>query len=97
LGAVLPRSDADREAASDDQKYEDALTWLHRIFVPSDSSALPAPHRFCRTRPLFDAGGAGAIQNIPALLDPPDSAVARNERTLLTRSATGRSIHSTRT
>jgi hypothetical protein len=51
------------------QKFEDALRWLQRIFDPTDRSALPAPHRFWRTRPFFDAGAAQSIQGLMALLD----------------------------
>ncbi|HEV2814549.1 MAG TPA: neuraminidase-like domain-containing protein [Solirubrobacteraceae bacterium] len=36
------------------QRFEEALTWFHFVFDPTDNEALDAPQRFWVTKPFFD-------------------------------------------
>ena len=37
------------------QRFEEALSWFHRIFDPSNTEALSEPQRYWITKPFFDA------------------------------------------
>ena len=64
---------------ADNQQFEDALKWVERVFDPNDRTLLPAPHRFWRARPFFEAGASPSVQGLLALLDTstPSDADAR--------------------
>jgi peptidoglycan hydrolase-like protein with peptidoglycan-binding domain len=36
------------------QRFEEAMTWFHYVFDPTDTEALSAPQRFWVTKPFFD-------------------------------------------
>jgi hypothetical protein len=36
------------------QRFEDAQRWFHYIFDPTDSSGLPVPDRYWRTKPFYE-------------------------------------------
>jgi Tc toxin complex TcA C-terminal TcB-binding domain/Neuraminidase-like domain/Putative peptidoglycan binding domain len=36
------------------QRFEEAQKWFHRIFDPTDTSSLPIPQRYWRTKPFYN-------------------------------------------
>ena len=57
---------------SKNQRFEEAQEWFHYIFDPTDSSALPTPQRYWRTRPFFETSASDyekqQIQNLLELI-----------------------------
>jgi hypothetical protein len=43
---------------SQNQKFEDAQKWLHYVFDPTDTSALPSPQKYWRTRHFYETTSA---------------------------------------
>ncbi|HYU30576.1 MAG TPA: neuraminidase-like domain-containing protein [Thermoanaerobaculia bacterium] len=48
----VPLLIADR--LSKNQRYEDAQSWFHYVFDPTDTSSLDVPQRYWHTRPFFE-------------------------------------------
>ncbi|HEX2740960.1 MAG TPA: hypothetical protein VHM69_10975, partial [Rubrobacter sp.] len=54
---------------SKNQRFEEAQRWFHYVFDPTDTSALPTPQRFWRTRPFYETTDEEyQKENIPNLL-----------------------------
>ena len=54
---------------SKNQRFAEAQKWFHYIFDPTDSSTEPAPARYWRTLPFFNAGKTPPIQELLDLLN----------------------------
>jgi len=55
---------------SQNQQFEDAQHWFHYIFDPTDTSSLPSPERFWRTKPFYLTSKAQyQQQDISAILN----------------------------
>jgi Tc toxin complex TcA C-terminal TcB-binding domain/Neuraminidase-like domain len=55
---------------SQNQQFEDAQHWFHYIFDPTDTSSLPAPERYWRTKPFYLTSKAQyQQQDISAILN----------------------------
>lgn len=55
------------------QRFKEAQQWLHYIFDPMDTSNFPAPQRYWRTKPFFNAAKPARIQELLQWLATPDS------------------------
>jgi Tc toxin complex TcA C-terminal TcB-binding domain/Neuraminidase-like domain len=63
----IPLLIADR--LSKNQRFDEAQRWFHFMFDPMDGSSHPAPQRYWRTRPFYEAAAAGrTIRELQTLL-----------------------------
>jgi hypothetical protein len=63
----VPFMIADR--LSKNQRFEEAQKWFHYVFDPTDTSSLPVPQRYWRTRPFYETTDEKyQKENIPNLL-----------------------------
>jgi hypothetical protein len=53
---------------SKNQRFEEAQTWFHHIFDPTDTSGHAAPQRYWKVLPFFEEARGKPIQELMALL-----------------------------
>jgi peptidoglycan hydrolase-like protein with peptidoglycan-binding domain len=63
---------------SQNQRFEEAMRWFHRIFDPTNTEAVDTPQRFWITKPFYDQSSEDyRKQRIDLLLNPTDDAIAQ--------------------